>query len=78
MLILLLLFIVEQVFPLMRQVWLMHDADIQSTVGGEGTPKGRKEFFTFKFFLSYHKVRIIFHTTERKTHVVRAVHFGFI
>ena len=59
--VLLLLFIVEQVFPLMRQVWSMHNADIQSTVGGEGTPKGRKEFFTFKFFLSYRSTNFISH-----------------
>ena len=40
-----LLFKVEQVFLLMGEVWVMHDAGTQCRVGDEGRPKVREEFF---------------------------------
>ena len=36
-----LLFRDEQVFLLMTEVWLMHDANTQYPVGGEKRPKGK-------------------------------------
>ena len=50
------LFMVKQVFLPMGEVWWMHNADAQCTVQGEGRPKGKEEFFMFKFFLSCHKI----------------------
>ena len=55
-----LLFMVEQVFLPVGEVWSTHNADTQCTVGGEGKPKGREEFF-LKFLLSCHKIWILFH-----------------
>ena len=40
---------VEQVFLPMGEVWAMHNADAQCTVGGEGKPKGREEFLFLNF-----------------------------
>ena len=39
-----LLFMVEQLFLPLGEVWFVHNADTQCTVGGERRPKGR-EFF---------------------------------
>ena len=55
------LFMIEQVFLLMGEFWSIHNTDTQCTVGGERRPKGREDFFMFKFFLSCHKIRILFH-----------------
>ena len=43
------LFMAEQVFLLMGEVWLMHNADTQCAVEGEGRPKGREEFLCLNF-----------------------------
>ena len=51
-----LLFMVEQVFLQMREVWLMHNADTQCTVAGREEAKGKRKMFMFKFFLSFHKI----------------------
>ena len=37
----------------------MHNADTQCSVQGREEPKGQRIFF-FKFFLSCHKMRILF------------------
>ena len=42
-----LLLIVEWIFLLMGEVWLMHNADTQCTVGVDGWPRGREEFLCF-------------------------------
>ena len=42
-----LLLIVEWIFLLMGEVWLMHNADTQCTVGVDGWPRGREEFLYF-------------------------------
>ena len=60
-----LLFMVELVFLPMGEVWLIHNADTQCTVGGERRTKGRR-IFTFKFFLSCDKYEFYF-TEEVKT-----------
>ena len=39
-----LLFMVEEVFLPMGEIWSMHDANTQSTVRGNRRPKGREEF----------------------------------
>ena len=44
-----LLFMVEQVFLLMAEVWLMHNADTPCTVGEVRRPKGREEFLCLNF-----------------------------
>ena len=43
-----LLFMVEQVFLLMEEVWSVHNVDTQYTVGREERPKGR-EFLCLNF-----------------------------
>lgn len=40
----------------------IHNAQHMGRVG----PKGRQELFTFKFFLSCHKILILFHNDIRK------------
>ena len=50
-----LLFMVEQVFLPMGEVWYMHNADTQHTVWGERRPKGREKILCLNFFLSCHK-----------------------
>ena len=40
-----LLFMIEQVFLLMGEVWLVHNADTQCTVGGRGETKGQRRSF---------------------------------
>ena len=44
-----LLFMVEQVFLLMGEVWVMHNAGTQCRVGDEGRPKVREEFLCLNF-----------------------------
>ena len=51
------------VFPLMEEVWSMHNADAWWTVRGETKSKGREECFTFKCFWSWHKILILFHSS---------------
>ena len=52
----------EQVFLLMGEVWSMHNADTQCTIGEREKNKGQGKCFMFKFFLSCHKTGILFHT----------------
>ena len=40
-----LLFMVEQIFLLMGEVWWMHSADIQCTVEGREEAKGQRKLF---------------------------------
>ena len=40
-----LLFMVEQVFPLRGEVWSMHKADTQCTVGKRGGQRAGKNFY---------------------------------
>ena len=56
-----LFFMVEQVFLLMGEIWSMPNVDIQCTVQGREETKGQRTFFMFKFFLSCHKIWILFH-----------------
>lgn len=51
----------EQVFLLIGEVWLVHNGDIQCTVEGRGGRRAERIFFMFKFFLSCHEIRILFH-----------------
>lgn len=51
----------EQVFLLMGEVWLKHNADTQYTVEEERRPKDR-EHFMFKLFLSCHTIGLLFHS----------------
>ena len=44
-----LLFMVEQVFLLMGEVWVMHNAGTQCRVGDEGRPEVREEFLCLNF-----------------------------
>ena len=62
-----LLFVVEQVFLPMGEVWLMHNAGTQCTVEGREEAKGPRKIFTFKFFLSCHKIWILFHSQHLHT-----------
>ena len=56
------LFVVEQVLLLMREVWSMHTADTQYTVGREvAQAKSREELL----FLSCHKLGMILYSTIR-------------
>ena len=41
----------------------MHNADIQCTVVGREKAKRKRKSFMFKFFMSCHKIWILFHTT---------------
>ena len=50
------LFMFEQVFLLMGEVWSMHDADTPCRVGEGRRPTDREEHFIFKFFLPCHKI----------------------
>ena len=59
-----LLFGTEQVFLLMGAVWLMHNPNTRCTVEGREEDKGQRRALVFKFFLSCHKIRILFHHGE--------------
>ena len=61
-----LLFMVELVFH-EGEGWSVYNTDTQCTVCGKRGPKGRQEFFMFKFFLSCHKILILFHNGIRKS-----------
>ena len=61
-----LLFMVEVVFH-EGEGWSMYNTDTQCTVCEKRGPKGRQEFFMFKFFLSCHKILILFHNGIRKS-----------
>ena len=56
-----LLFMVEQVFLPRKEVWPTHYANMQCSKG-KGETKGQRRVFMFKFFLSYHKIWILFHS----------------
>ena len=55
-----LLFMVEEVFLPMREVWSMYNADIQCSMGREGA-KMQRRMLMLKFSLSCHKIWILFH-----------------
>ena len=57
-----LLFTADQVFLLMVEVWLMHDADMQHTVGGERRPRGREDVLCLNF--SCLAIKYEFYLTE--------------
>lgn len=57
---------VEQVFLQLGDVWFMHNADMQCTVGRENRIKGSENFFMFIFFFSCHKILILFYNCSAK------------
>ena len=57
-----LLFMFEQLFLLMGEVWSMHNADTQCTVEGKEGAKRQRKFFMFKFLLSCHNIWIFLHS----------------
>ena len=64
-----LFFMVKQVFLLMGKIWSVHwyNADTQCTIEGKEEAKGQKKnFFMFKFFLSCHKIWLLFHRVNIK------------
>ena len=58
-----LLFMFEQVFLLMGEVWSIYNADTQCTAEGKEKAKGQRNFFMFKS-LFCHKIWIFFHSIQ--------------